>query len=138
MTKYEQIRKAKDAYTKAVKELGKAAVTEELEGVFAEHPTLKAIRWTQYTPHFNDGDVCEFNIQGVYYDDGTGKEEESDYGDGFRSTYSWTDDPDTRIKKAVRKFEKGMDRNLFKDTFGDGVQVTATRDGVEVEEYDHD
>lgn len=30
------------------------------------------------------------------------------------------------------------DDELFRFVFGDGVQVTATRDGFEVEDYDHD
>lgn len=30
------------------------------------------------------------------------------------------------------------DDDVFQAVFGDGVQVTATRDGFEVEDYDHD
>ncbi|SDH18098.1 hypothetical protein SAMN05421505_11285 [Sinosporangium album] len=32
-----------------------------------ESPRIEAIRWTQYTPYFNDGDVCEFSVYGASY-----------------------------------------------------------------------
>lgn len=53
-------------------------------GLFS-FPQLKALVWEQYTPYFNDGDVCEFSVHGYslrvafhdaepgdddYYDDG--------------------------------------------------------------------
>ena len=28
---------------------------------------LEAIAWTQYTPYFNDGDVCEFTMGDIYF-----------------------------------------------------------------------
>jgi hypothetical protein len=27
-----------------------------------DHEVVKAVRWEQYTPYFNDGDVCEFGV----------------------------------------------------------------------------
>lgn len=39
-------------------------VTKQL---FSKHKTLKIIQWTQYTPYFNDGDVCNFGINHIYY-----------------------------------------------------------------------
>lgn len=33
-----------------------------MSGVFTDHPDIFAIVWAQYTPHFNDGDVCEFSV----------------------------------------------------------------------------
>lgn len=38
-----------------------AAVDE----LFQECPEIHSLRWTQYTPYFNDGDVCEFSINDV-------------------------------------------------------------------------
>ena len=48
--------------------LERARLVEELKGklpkllapLFDKHPKLEAVSWTQYTPYFNDGDVCEF------------------------------------------------------------------------------
>ena len=30
-------------------------------------PALKAIRWNQYTPYFNDGDPCTFSVGEVMF-----------------------------------------------------------------------
>lgn len=35
--------------------------------LFEKIPRLKGVRWAQYTPYFNDGDQCEFGIQGFEY-----------------------------------------------------------------------
>lgn len=39
-------------------------VTKQL---FSKHKALKIIQWTQYTPYFNDGDVCNFGINEISY-----------------------------------------------------------------------
>jgi hypothetical protein len=33
-----------------------------LEKLVKANPHIVAFRWNQYTPHFNDGDVCEFSV----------------------------------------------------------------------------
>lgn len=68
---------------------------EELQAelrALLEFESFTALRWRQYTPYFNDGDACVFQIYGVGLrvadlDDGM---EVGDYGDGFAdipSTY---------------------------------------------------
>jgi hypothetical protein len=41
-------------------------IKEELSNVmkdfFQENPEVQCICWTQYTPHFNDGEPCEFGV----------------------------------------------------------------------------
>ena len=32
------------------------------DAFFEQHKCIKAITWTQYTPYFNDGEPCEFNV----------------------------------------------------------------------------
>ena len=34
---------------------------------FDENPGITAIHWTQYTPYFNDGDVCEFRVNEIHF-----------------------------------------------------------------------
>lgn len=58
-------------------------------------PGVKAIKWSQYTPYFNDGDPCEFTtyLSGIVVEDRFLTEEEieygdfGDYGDGALSSY---------------------------------------------------
>lgn len=32
-----------------------------------DDPTIVEVGWTQYTPHFNDGDPCEFRVRGTWF-----------------------------------------------------------------------
>jgi len=36
-------------------------------GFFRAYPEVKCIYWTQYTPHFNDGEDCVFEVNEIYY-----------------------------------------------------------------------
>lgn len=37
-----------------------------LSQYFETHPDVVAITWTQYAPHFNDGDACVFSVNDVW------------------------------------------------------------------------
>jgi RecG-like helicase len=51
------------AETKKKMEKGFAQATKFL---FKEFPVLESFSWRQYTPYFNDGDVCNFSAQTDY------------------------------------------------------------------------
>lgn len=147
--------------------IGKKALGEAFKKVFDEHPALEAIRWRQYTPHFNDGDPCVFSrhefyittneeLEFVDYHGGKVKfkvnagdepdeNDSSDYSDGFHGAGYLVQDrnkklPIYKIAKAVADLDSKLTpaEDLFLKTFGDGYTVTATRKGFEVEEYNHD
>ena len=40
---------------------------ETFKYVFDKNPSITAIVWSQYTPYFNDGDSCEFNVNDVQF-----------------------------------------------------------------------
>jgi hypothetical protein len=155
------IDKIRDELTKAEKSAAKD-IMGLLKDLMGKNPNLTGMRWTQYTPHFNDGDACEFGINEPEYQFGLptpAKDEDED--DGYGSNEGWYDsyqiDEDffkkrtdvinfkeipavqKSVKEAHQVWEKltSMDKQL-QTMFGDGVQVTVTADGVEVEEYDHD
>lgn len=48
-----------------------------------ESDDIAAIRWTQFTPYFNDGDVCEFSLGDVSFKVDPDDDESGDNGDGF-------------------------------------------------------
>lgn len=56
-----QLQKAKQ---KTISE-GEKYFKEAVKELFKEFKNLESFSWTQYTPHWNDGDVCEF---GVHFD----------------------------------------------------------------------
>ncbi len=137
MSTMDEIRKMGDDYRAAIKEKGKQAVSEELAGLFKAHPELKAVRWQQYTPYFNDGDACVFNVRELYFQvDGT-PEDAGDYGDGF-DNIPWDKAKRTPMHEALEQFGKGRNKDIYLECFGDHVEVTARPDGVTVEEYSHD
>ena len=65
-TKYAEL-KAKIAKAKAEMEAtAKTAFADMAKEFFTDNPTVLAFGWTQYTPYWNDGDVCTFRAQTDY------------------------------------------------------------------------
>lgn len=63
---------------------------EEVTALFAAvigQRKIKGIAWTQYTPYFNDGDVCEFSIGDLYF-----AIEGADHRDSEYFDYGWMED----------------------------------------------
>ena len=62
-----QIEKIKNSANKAQNKNFNAAI----KMLFKEHPDLESFSWTQYTPHWNDGDEITFeaNTEYVYIND---------------------------------------------------------------------
>lgn len=136
------VQSIEDAKAK-VREAGKSAVAALCRKFFAEHPSVKAIGWTQYTPHHNDGDPCEFGI-GEFYactKDGVDFAEVTDIHDEedgeFRSSYSIRDE-DKRTAAALDRMSRSASDEVFEAAFGDHVMVIATPEGFHINEYDHD
>lgn len=135
-------RKALEEATKAAAELLKPA----LKLFMQEHTDVKAVGWTQYTPHFNDGDVCVFRVSDLYFS----MEKVSDAGFydepwvELDRDYKYQDTDNIVISQkshsALVKLGKLLSENedALLAAFGDGVSVVVTAKGVEVEEYDHD
>lgn len=131
------IEAAKEQVTKA----GKTAVAALFKAFFAEYPTVTAVGWDQYAPHFNDGDACEFSVHEAYvttekgvdfanvrglYDEGT---------DGFKDSYSLKDGP---VKEGLQRLWRSMDDDIFEVAFGSDAMVIATPEGFHINECDHD
>lgn len=113
----------------------KGALKEAFIEFFDENPTVESIRWQQYTPHFNDGDACTFGVYDFTFSTKESiKEGSGDDEDGYE--YTWH--PETPEARAVSKFRKAVDLDeAFEAAFGDHAQVTATRKGFDVEEFEH-
>jgi hypothetical protein len=122
--------------------------TEALDAVF-NSGLVESVRWRQYTPYFNDGDVCEFGAHGVYFELSeagllaarlTGQNDRySDYDDGFINSYSLKELPTYGI---LREFESAVESGrhfvLMTEKFGDHAVVTATKEKFVVDSYDHE
>jgi hypothetical protein len=119
----------------------KAVLAPGLNLFMREHPEVKAIGWTQYTPYFNDGEPCVFNFHGLH---ASMEEERGDslYDEGWAEIYGkkaddgWTQqtwDDLVALAKALSDADEDLEA-----AFGDHVQVIVTPEGVDVEEYSHD
>lgn len=152
MSAVEKFKAAKEIVHKAQLEASKIvkeAFTDLAKVVFAQNPELKGFRWTQYTPYFNDGDSCEFNVHdfeinhpGDEYN--KDRENEEDEDSEYHDWVSWYDAPEgytSTLRKAydsVREFFRQFDESDLEEMFGDHVRVKVTPEGVDVDEYSHD
>jgi len=106
--------------------LGKELIEVGSKNVFAQIPKLEYFFWTQYTPYFNDGEPCYFSSNHDYPD--------MQFSEGVK--YG---SPDyNQAKEAIKKVLEIFTDSDMEDFFGDHVQVTVSRSGLTVEEYDHD
>jgi len=173
--------------------------------LFEVCPEIDSVFWMQYTPYFNDGDVCEFSVhepQFTLVDD-----EEPDFYEGsylyvesdldiaqkhLEEALSYAADPGSwveafktdylnrygrdyytqnprpvysiqsaqedvdRIRAFLDKYTaqdverinaaysslaneiRMVDEDIMRAIYGDHVKVTITRDGTEIESYEHD
>ncbi len=142
---YTALVKKMEAARAEVKEAGKRAVKALFAAFFEAHPAVTAVGWTQYTPHFNDGDACEFGLHGFYISVATGvkwKDVASLNDEGEEGAEPiFTDEYDAKDKKtkaALSLVERSADEDIFEAAFGDHVMVIATPKGFHVNEYSHD
>lgn len=136
-----------------------------LDALF-KHDDVLAISWTQYTPYFNDGEACVFNayepqsirLKSALENQGEYDEAEEYFGEeagwvdiwGALTDYTYQSTPTGYVKvpkegwvrpewaDTVKAVNPGAYETSLLETFGDHAKVVATRDGFEVEYYDHD
>lgn len=132
---------------KEARETARNAFMDELKKLFANHPELKTMTWSQYTPYFNDGDPCSFSVNDAYisnytdispWGEWTGDDDEPE--DLFAIDLGWGDEarqyPDLIELNKFMQSKLGCD--VLEFVFGDHVQVHVTATGIEVDEYEHD
>jgi hypothetical protein len=125
---------------KAAQEQAKAILAPGLQQFMTEHPDVKAIGWTQYTPYFNDGEPCVFGVNDLHASAVDERDDEVG-GDGWEYLYGKSEKGFTRQSwddlLALQKALNGAEPEL-QAAFGDHVRVIVTREGIDVEEYSHD
>lgn len=138
-----EFKKEKNKLSKALENHSKSILVGEFKAFFTDHPEVEALRWTQYTPHFNDGDVCyfsrhEFEVKGDVTSHLSNKEDTQEYEDDFYPDYYLS--KTSGLRDALDELDEVFSgtEDVFEAAFGDGVRVTATRAGFKVEDYDHD
>jgi len=64
--KYSELRKKIADAKKVMEETAKGLFSEMATDLFDQNSALMSFQWTQYTPYYCDGDVCEFSCNGDY------------------------------------------------------------------------
>lgn len=109
-------------------------------------PDVKSIVWVQYTPYFNDGDPCTFSIGDVSFSNADpdkvspwGELEEEEDG-LWAAAYMYNDHLDKSQAEYCSKFSRMVNQldAVMEEMFGDHVRINVTREGFDVEDYDHD
>lgn len=130
----------------------------------ATDPNVVKFWWEQYTPYFNDGDVCEFSVRGELNVQ-TIKDVEDEDGNLEVGDYHPTLGASRYVKTALTdqygnaKWEKQTGEKFFPLTrvladnlnaalqkaevtllewFGDHARVEVSKDGIVVDEFEHD
>ena len=128
-----------------------------IERLIKQNPYIESVRWTQYTPHYNDGEECVFSVNDIEflfsnkaknYLQKSWRVEEyiplwqindliKDSADIINS------DNIENIQSIIFKMDemhdklKNMEEQLL-EIFGDHARVAVHKDGIEVIQYEHD
>jgi len=125
---------------KELEEESKRAFKEVSADLFKNNPLLKSFSWRQYTPYFNDGDPCIFgaSVDGdaIVINDIEGYDV-YDYKNGKRVPVKEHEDI-FPLYEEISEFLSEFKQEVLQRIFGDHISVTVTKDGVEIEEYEHD
>lgn len=115
----------------------KAAFGEGAKDLFVAHPELETFSWTQYTPYWCDGDQCTFGVNNDYPEINGDEVHDSRWDRTLKKSVP-IEHKLGPANKAVKAFLDTFSTSDYEAMFGDHVKVTVNKDGVEVEEYEHD
>ncbi len=83
-----------------------------------------------YTPYFNDGDTCTYSVNTW------GDVNKNDENGEWQKTWN---DKDRSVEEELKKFLESISDDIYRDVFGDHIEVTFHRDGTsDVNKYDHE
>ena len=145
VSSYTTQRQALEKAQEKMQEAAREFFMGQAKTVFERHPKLQGIRVTAYTPYFNDGESCEYSVNDPYLKyEGLVDEDEKDGegGNGYQYISDYYKDkyPAGTLEayKEAQALISSITEDDFESLFGNHVQVTITREGVETDEYEHD
>lgn len=128
-----------------------ALIKPMLSEFIKQNPQVSAVKWTQYTPYFNDGDQCTFNVhEPSFFFAADPENNNPEDHDGFESysmnrgaDYKWgpsLEHASAATQAACYELSGELQgvSDALEELFGDHVRVIVTADGVSVDEYNHD
>lgn len=135
LSEYTNKREEIERIKKEAKEKAQTIFKEAVKFLFEKLPDVQSFEWHQYTPYFNDGEPCIFEVYSDYEFIQINGEELGYVSDEKKDdTYKAKE----KVAKTVAAFIEAFDDEDLLDMFGDHVRVTVTREGVEVNDYEHE
>lgn len=134
MTLEEVLKKKKDLESqlkdvnKEFEDTAKGAFAELAKKLFSKYSALKFVTWTQADSGWNDGDPSYFYSNYNCYSINTTECEEFD-DEGFEVGEL------DELQKELDIFMTNFKTSDMERIFGDGVRVTLTKNGVNVDSY---
>ena len=104
---------------------------------------IEKIRWQQYTPYFNDGDICYFSRGEVLVNDSEWETPEV-LRETIWTSGKWYSNPNYNAKegqilKDIKEVIDSIPDDFYESLFGDHVEVTIYKDGtITTEEFEHE
>jgi hypothetical protein len=142
---------------KEVVDLSSSIFEDFYKYIFEKYPKLESFGWSQYTPYFNDGDTCIFSvntdyisINDEYVDDadwsskvniiswGTWNRELRVYEGKVEEPNPKYDNELSSASSEISNFLGGFDNDFYLTKFGDHAEITVTKNGVDISDYEHD
>jgi hypothetical protein len=121
-------------YEKLRDEFQKVTLSElkdTMNDIFQKYPDLVKVGWTQYAPHFNDGDPCEFNYHGL---NSLGQEELNNEIDS-----DWVHNGIERNKypelEELDDVLRNVPDDIMKFVFGSDSKIEIDRKEILIEDY---
>ena len=109
--------------------------------IFIKYPELKCFRWNQYSPSFNDGEPCTFKVSDIYFLTKDSKIDPTE--EDFENDWSYilfNENIRNPLQKTLQTLEDILINNgdILNSLYGDGYQITAYADKIEIDDYYHD
>lgn len=142
---------------KEIRDMSSGLFDDFREYIFTKYTELESFGWTQYTPYFNDGETCTFYANTNYLKINEEYVDESDWSSPvlIKSYGKWNNEKrtyDDRVEEVNEKYNKTMvdacdeiidflgnfDDDFYLNKFGDHAEITVTKNGLDISDYDHD
>jgi hypothetical protein len=112
----------------------------KIQKIFEENPLLQEITWRQYTPYFNDGAPCVFEVNDFAINNYSQWELtiENRKAAGFTPAQEKEIQDLSSAATAMIDFREvfsGKDHSLL---FGDHAEVFITKGSIRIESYEHE
>lgn len=122
----ENFKKKMDKNLNRLKKEAQKEIQELFSAVFEENERLVSFSFTCYTPYFNDGEECRYQVH--FY----GEMEDLEFKEHA------SDEEKEKALDDLLKIFNAIPDEYFEDIYGDHCEVKVTKERTEVSDYDHD